>query len=253
MQPIAKQRIDASVYEQVLANIKNGVWKSGDKLPSESELCNILQVSRVSVRSALQRLQTLGLIEIRRGKGSFVRSPEELFDFSNFNDADFNLSEREFRDTAELRDMLESAAVEIILSREEKADLSTVTEAYREMAAAIETMDLDRFTRNDHKFHQAIVSASGNDILARIAHIFRENLFAFIRESNKFILRDSDNPEKVRRHFADSLVWHTELCDALIRHDKRAIEIQRRHLKRNIERLVHYFQRHPKGNTKKDG
>lgn len=243
MQPIAKQRIDASVYEQLLANLKNGVWKSGDKLPSESELCGILQVSRVSVRSALQRLQTLGLIEIRRGLGSFVRSPEELFDFSTFDDDNFNLGEKEFRDTAELRDMLESAAVESILAREKPADLTAVTEAYQEMAAAIETMDLERFTRNDHKFHQAIVFAAGNDLLARIAHIFREELFVFIHESNKFILRDSDNPAKVKRHFADSLVWHTELCEALLRNDKEAVAIQRRHLRRNIERLTHYFRR----------
>ena len=52
MKSIAKQRIDSIVYERLLENIKKGVWKSGDKLPSEPELSEQLSVSRASFRSA---------------------------------------------------------------------------------------------------------------------------------------------------------------------------------------------------------
>ena len=243
MQPIVRQRVDSSVYEQLLNNIKTGVWKGGDKLPSEGELCRILQVSRVSIRSALQRLQALGFIEVKRGKGSFVCSTEELFDFSNFDDT-INLTRKEFLDIAQLRDMIEGAAVAILVNRSEATDLSHVTDAYREMVRAVEELDLDAFTLSDHKFHQSIILATGNDKYAQIAQIFREDFYRYLKESNKFILRDSGDRRKFKEHFDKSLIWHTELHEALLRRDGGAPIIQKRHLERNIERLDYYYQRH---------
>ena len=73
MKSIAKQRIDSIVYERLLENIKKGVWKSGDKLPSEPELSKQLSVSRASVRSALNKLKVIGLIEVRKGFLCVVR------------------------------------------------------------------------------------------------------------------------------------------------------------------------------------
>ena len=54
LQGIKKQNIGDMVFEQLRSAIASGEWQCGDKLPSESELCNTLGVSRVSVRSALQ-------------------------------------------------------------------------------------------------------------------------------------------------------------------------------------------------------
>ena len=46
MEPILRQRVEDIVYEKLLANIKDNVWKAGDKIPSETELCALLGVSR---------------------------------------------------------------------------------------------------------------------------------------------------------------------------------------------------------------
>ena len=54
------------VYEYLSQNIKSGFWKTGDKLPSEADLCSLLNVSRVSVRSALGRLSALGLVQSKQ-------------------------------------------------------------------------------------------------------------------------------------------------------------------------------------------
>ena len=70
MQPITQERIDDLVYRQLLDNIKTNVWKSGEKLPSENELCAQLNVSRISVRAAIQRLKSIGLVEIPEGEGN---------------------------------------------------------------------------------------------------------------------------------------------------------------------------------------
>ena len=64
---ITKQRMDAAVYDALLADIKNGTWKSGEKLPSETDLGQRMGVSRVTVRAAIQRLQAIGLVEVKHG------------------------------------------------------------------------------------------------------------------------------------------------------------------------------------------
>lgn len=65
------------LYEQVLDRIKGGIaqgiYQKGDLLPSEKDLMEQMGVSRITVREALRLLAEAGIIETRRGKGSFVR------------------------------------------------------------------------------------------------------------------------------------------------------------------------------------
>lgn len=64
------------LYEQVLEHIKamigQGMFKKGDLLPSEKELIEMMGVSRITVREALRLLSEAGVIETRKGKGSYV-------------------------------------------------------------------------------------------------------------------------------------------------------------------------------------
>jgi GntR family transcriptional regulator len=62
------------VKDVLRSRIRDGVWKSGDRLPSEAELCDLFSVSRTVIRQALQDLIHEGLIKRRKGKGSFVAS-----------------------------------------------------------------------------------------------------------------------------------------------------------------------------------
>ena len=90
-------RRDDIVYKQLLDNIKAGVWKSGDKLPTENELSKELNVSRVTIRAALQRLRSIGLVESKHGKGTFVCPNEDLFDYTGFSDT-INLTAKEYKE-----------------------------------------------------------------------------------------------------------------------------------------------------------
>lgn len=55
--------------------LESRAWKVGDKLPSERELVGTFGVGRSAVREALKSLSLLGLLEIRQGDGTYVRSP----------------------------------------------------------------------------------------------------------------------------------------------------------------------------------
>jgi GntR family transcriptional regulator len=86
--PVVQQSLLYSRVETVLAReIINGGLKVGDQLPTEDDLIARFEVSRITVRRAIQNLVSRGLVEIRRGKGTFVAAPkitQELAELSGF-------------------------------------------------------------------------------------------------------------------------------------------------------------------------
>lgn len=65
----------ARIEETIATEIAQGEYRPGDQLPTEDELLQRFQVSRITVRRAIQNLVSRGLLEIRRGLGTFVLSP----------------------------------------------------------------------------------------------------------------------------------------------------------------------------------
>ncbi len=77
-----KVRLDETssvpLFEQIASWIKNainkGAIKRGDRIPNEMELCKVFNVSRITVRNALSKLQSSGFLERKRAKGTYVLS-----------------------------------------------------------------------------------------------------------------------------------------------------------------------------------
>ena len=77
----------ARVETELGANIVDRTFPPGTQLPTEDELIARFDVSRTTVRKAIQNLAGRGLVEIRRGKGTFVTEPKiahELTELSGF-------------------------------------------------------------------------------------------------------------------------------------------------------------------------
>src|ERR1700745_3586280 len=77
----------ARVETVLPGEIPDGDLKVGDQLPTEDNLIARFGVSRITVRRAIQNLVSRGLVEIRRGKGTFVAAPkitQELKELSGF-------------------------------------------------------------------------------------------------------------------------------------------------------------------------
>jgi len=64
-----------AIYEELLSEIHAGLYKPGDRLPSEARLCERFQASRITVAKAIQTLQREHLVRRRAGSGTFVESP----------------------------------------------------------------------------------------------------------------------------------------------------------------------------------
>ena len=155
-----------TVYKYLFQNIRNGTWKPGDRIPSEADLCSILNVSRVSVRSALGRLSALGLVQSRQGKGTFVSDPppESQAPAMRFQNLD-RLSLFEFRRIIER----ESAAL---------AALRATTEDVLAMQDSIYKMEHSEteqeIAEQDLRFHALIAKATGNEIIQHVSRIAEE-------------------------------------------------------------------------------
>jgi len=76
--------------ENLLKKIKNGEWKSGQKIPPETELCELHKLSRITVRKAIEELVHNGYLVRFQGKGTFVASvsfEQKLSKFYSFSEA----------------------------------------------------------------------------------------------------------------------------------------------------------------------
>jgi len=160
---------ERKVYEEILLHIHQIVQERnlrvGDKLPSERELSELLGAGRSSVREALRALELLGLIETRRGEGTFLKHyrHNRLIDILGF----FILQDgKSKKDLIEMRKMLELDAVRLACRR---ATEKHFEEMERILAAAEERVARGEVpAEEDYQFHRVICRSSRNSILHRI-------------------------------------------------------------------------------------
>lgn len=190
MQSFQRKKMDDLVFDSLLENIRNHVWKSGEKLPSENELCQVFQVSRATIRSSIQRLRALGLVEVRQGKGSFVLAPTELYDFTHFS-PNVNLTPKQFADFSALREAVEEKAIALIVENRQRIDFTPIESAYLAMKEAASNNDPEEYARQDCMFHLSILIASGNELFIQIANIFKNQYYDYFREMNKFLFDEN--------------------------------------------------------------
>ena len=136
----------------------------GDKLPNEVELSQRLGVSRTTLREAIHTLVSQGLLEARRGRGTFVSQGA-----AQVNDYGFSSLDRvrgELRDLFELRQIFEPSAARLACLRATEEELDAVLTCGRAVEARILAGE-DR-TEADRAFHAAIVRATHNAFLMRL-------------------------------------------------------------------------------------
>jgi GntR family transcriptional repressor for pyruvate dehydrogenase complex len=165
--PIKSTRIYEEIVRQVKQLIAEGRLKSGDRLPPERELAEKFVVSRTSVREALRALESLGLIEIRAGEGTFVR--QVSLDALVGPLALMMTSQREaIGELFEARRVLEPAIAALAASRatpEEVQEMERILESQaREVAAGRTGL------AEDAAFHTAVGAAAHNHAITRIVH-----------------------------------------------------------------------------------
>jgi GntR family transcriptional repressor for pyruvate dehydrogenase complex len=215
---------NTKVYEQVIDQIKDmivsGNLKRGDKLPSERELVEQLQVSRTSIREALRALQIIGLVECKQGEGNFIK---ESFENSLFEPLSimFMLQESSPEEILELRKVIEIETTALAAKRIDSGELEHMKSLIMQFK---NNKDDSNGVKIDKEFHYLIAQATKNLLILNILNAVSSLIDSFIKDARKKILAVENNRELL-------LQQHEDIYNALQEHNpKDAAMYMRKHL-----------------------
>lgn len=191
------------VIEHIQQLIEEGGLQPGDKLPTEREFAKQLNISRGSVRIGIGYLAGMGVMEVRRGVGTFLTDGAGRWKDSSFRmlGAVHGIQLQQMMET---RLILEGAAAALAAERATEKHLRELAEEVAEMYVA--TNCGEQFTTHEMRFHRVIAEASGNAVLAASMDTIATAAFSE--------RRSVDSDEIQRRRAADV---HREIYKAIRR------------------------------------
>lgn len=214
MSPRKTQPGDFNLTEQLVADIFSGVYKPGDFLPKEIQICKESGLSRTVVRRHLAKLVDGGLVQRISGYGTIVQeySQWHILDpivtdwMSRFAAPNVEI----LRDVLTFRLRIEPYVAATAARKSNAQDLVAIEKAFDGMAEAggsNTTQQLD--SESDVAFHVAIYRATHNIVWAQLSHILRPSIQLVVTEANI----STNEP-------ADSLERHRKLMTAIRQRDE---------------------------------
>jgi GntR family transcriptional regulator, transcriptional repressor for pyruvate dehydrogenase complex len=197
--PPLRTSISQDVLDQILAEIREGRIKPGERLPSEKQLMEAFAVGRSTVREALRGLVTLGLVTNRQGWGAIVTTQAESPFASLRRNVDLEqLNKRALLDLLEVREALEAKAAEFAARRATAEDIAEVERQHKAVEKAVGAKQT--YFRQNTLFHKAIATAAHNPVLADSINV----VVVQVREYRERLMREAPlMPQRdVEEHFA---------------------------------------------------
>lgn len=164
MKEIHKISITDAVVDNLKELIESGQYAIGEKLPTESRLCEKLKVSRTSVREAMRVIQALGYINLLPGKGAFVAS----YAPATSSDLWYDVENAKFNDFMEVRMAIETLSVRLSVERASSKQVKELEQIHKSFLEANESKDLVCLIMLDELFHTKIISYTRNQLLINI-------------------------------------------------------------------------------------
>lgn len=190
------------VAAALLEMIRDGRFSLGDRLPTETELADELEVSRSAVREAVQSLSFAGVLRVRQGGGTFVTDlgPARLLRSARLA---FDLSGPDtLAEVYAVRRILEPAAAARAASAVTADDLVEIAAHLDAMRSSV---DPEEFVRHDIAFHDRIAASAGNETLRALLTTLRSQAaLGYIRRART-----------EERAGAESIIEHEAILAAL--------------------------------------
>lgn len=213
--------------EKVANNIKELIidhkLQPGDKLPNEIDLANQLNVSRSTMREAIKTLVSMNILEIRRGKGTYVcEKPGIAADplgvtFMNKKDLLLYLFET--------RLIIEPEMAALAAQRASQKNIQALEEIFDKMKKDI--LEGKDHTKADIQFHNIIAKATQNPIIQRILPIINDCIIEGYQETK-------DIPESGQK----VIDYHEKILKAIKNNDSKAAEqYMREHIQQGIKQI----------------
>jgi DNA-binding FadR family transcriptional regulator len=173
--PNRRSSLSDTVFESLKTKILSGDYGKDSLLPTQEELARGFGVSRTVMRDAFHKLSSLGFIEIRQGKGSFVRSaqPISIVSAVPLVQNNFKMEESWIQDLMEARYYLEQSIVRLAAARISAEEIAVLEENVAAMGKAVRAGDTPAFAAIDLVFHEKLAEVCGNKILQQTVGAIR--------------------------------------------------------------------------------
>jgi hypothetical protein len=172
---IRKKSVADEIAEILQRKIMEKNLKEGDRLPSHEELAQELGVSKASLREGLQKLSTMGVIDLKQGLGTIVATPQ-ISNYLKILSSRLITKGSTLSDLFEARKCVESYTVVHATSKADASDLRELEELLSSMEKSVVRGDTETFLRKDIEFHNRIANAAKNEVLSEILSILNELL-----------------------------------------------------------------------------
>ncbi len=170
MKPINRVKLTESIMEAIVEYASSNNLKAGDRLPSERELSSALRVSRPLLREALRKMESLNLIEVLPGKGTFIKVPLK----NNMSYLVLHIDEERDKvlEVLKIRRALEKLAIE-------EAIKNITDDEIKELEKKVNLLEEKQRRGDDSKeenwaFHSLIYRSAGNKLLFDILDGLKE-------------------------------------------------------------------------------
>lgn len=214
------------LYKRVISK----EYKPGDLLPSQDKLAEELGVSRNSIREAINRLASLGIVQSKQGVGTFITPSGEISSHivNIFNS--LNLAPNDGLEISEIRLALERTIVRLASVKATAEQIAKLEQNLKLQNKAVSNGDIEEFRNLDIQFHLLLADASGNNILRQLLEanlrIFQDVILSVISEPTTFEL---------------SYNYHKRVFEAVASHNaKQADRLVMEHIIRIVRLLTEH-------------
>ncbi|HEY3314661.1 MAG TPA: FadR/GntR family transcriptional regulator [Bacillota bacterium] len=223
---IRTKKVYEEIIEQIEALITAGDLKPGQQLPPERELAQRLGVSRPSMREAFSILETLGVIEIRAGDGSYVakRLPASLLSPMALS---LDRTRRRILESYEVRQVLEIEAARLAAERATAEDRAEMGRIYDRLAAAYLGGRVPE--DGDTSLHLAVARMTHNEVLCQLL----DDLQGILLKISHVFYRSVVNHETGEEQIEEAVSDFNHIAQAVVAGDPdRAAVAMKTHLDR---------------------
>jgi GntR family transcriptional repressor for pyruvate dehydrogenase complex len=195
------KKLHTEIIERIRELIREKELGPGSRLPAERTLARSLGVSRNSVREAIRQLEEGGILESRRGAGTYVATNDTTI-LARALTREMERKMTRIHEIFEIRSLLEPQIAGLAAAKIAPDQVARLRDIVAKQQSAVG--NIKRFTALDTRFHDLLVQASGNEVLEQIMRTLR----TILKESRCAPLMTTTRQEA-------SIKGHTAIVDAL--------------------------------------
>lgn len=198
-----EKRLSDSVADDILTMITiEKRFLPGDKLPNENDLSQELNVSRTTLREAIRILATNGILEIQRGRGTFVKDKADCSDNGEFES--LTLARSNAKDLYEMRLIFEPEAAYLATKRASDIELKRIISLGKQVEEKIRTGS-DR-TEVEQAFHKSIAKATHNEFMNKLMPVIYQAIDkgVILSRQKEMAVKDTLNDHKMIMEFMEA-------------------------------------------------